>query len=380
MSDSLPQETLPDAAWLLALTSIPGIGNKTLLALLRSFGTGQAIWRAVLDTDGMLSGVRPAALSALRTHIPTLNPSSLWHGFRISFPDIRIIGYTDTDFPTLLREIPDAPILLYVRGVSDWYPNRPMITIVGTRRPSTYGRQVVQDFSRHLSQAGFIVVSGLAFGIDGLAHQATLDSDGVTLAVIGSGVDDTSISPQSHLPLAHRIIEQGGSIISELAPGTQAAVHTFPSRNRIMAGMSPATLVIEATERSGTLITARLALEYDRDVLAIPGSLFSPGSIGCHRLIQNGAKLITCLEDILEEFPTLTTRTTTDIPSANKTLPPLSENETTLLALLTHESLHIDQIIQKAKRSANEITSDLTLLEMKGLAKNIGGMHYRRIR
>ena len=147
-----------------------------------------------------------------------------------------------------------------------------------------------------------------------------------------------------------------------------------------MAGMSPATLVIEATERSGTLITARLALEYDRDVLAIPGSLFSPGSIGCHRLIQNGAKLITCLEDILEEFPTLTTRTTTDIPSANKTLPPLSENETTLLALLTHESLHIDQIIQKAKRSANEITSDLTLLEMKGLAKNIGGMHYRRIR
>ena len=375
------QKALPDAAWLLALSRIPGIGNKTLLALLRSLGTGQAIWQTVLDTQGMLPGVRPAALSALRTHIPILNPASLWHDFRVAFPDIRIIGYTDTDFPTLLREIPDAPILLYVRGTSgDWHANRPMITIVGTRRPSTYGRQVVQDFSRHLSQAGFVVVSGLAFGIDGLAHQAALDSDGPTLAVIGSGVDDTSISPQSHLPLAHRIIRQGGSIISELAPGTQAALHTFPSRNRIMAGMSPATLVIEATEQSGTLITARLALEYDRDVLAIPGSLFSPGSVGCHRLIQNGAKLITCLEDILEEFSLSTTVTAVDDPLTDKTLPPLSENETVLLSILTHESLHIDQIIRQAKRSANEITSALTLLEMKGLAKNIGGMHYRRIR
>ncbi|MBP7811596.1 MAG: DNA-protecting protein DprA, partial [Candidatus Moranbacteria bacterium] len=187
-------------------------------------------------------------------------------------------------------------------------------------------------------------------------------------------------SPQSHLPLAHRIIRQGGSIISELAPGTQAALHTFPSRNRIMAGMSPAALIIEATEQSGTLITARLALEYNRDVLAIPGSLFSPGSLGCHRLIQNGAKLVTCLDDILEEFPMVTARSATDSPLADTSLPPLSENETVLLSILTHESIHIDQIIQKTKRSANEITSALTLLEMKGLAKNIGGMHYRRIR
>ena len=373
-------QTLPDAAWLLALTGIPGVGNKTLLALLRSFGTGRAVWQAALDTNEALSGVRPATLSALRTHTPTLDPASLWNDFHASFPDIRIIGYTDTDFPALLREIPDAPILLYVRGPFDCRMNRPMITIVGTRRPSTYGRQVVQDFSRHLSRAGFVIVSGLAFGIDSLAHQATLDNDGTTLAVIGSGVDDVSISPQSHLPLAHQIIKQGGAIISELAPGTQAAVHTFPSRNRIMAGMSPATLVIEAAERSGTLITARLALEYDRDVLAIPGSLFSPGSIGCHRLIQNGAKLITCLEDILEEFPTATALVTPDHPSNEGTLPPLSENETALLSLLTRESLHIDQIIRQTKRSANEITSDLTLLEMKGLAKNIGGMHYRRIR
>ncbi len=368
-------EVLPDAAWIFALTHIPGIGNKTLLTLLRSFGSGQALWQAALDSKTEFPPMRPSALVALQAYVQSTNPASLWATYQTTYPDIRIISSTDVDFPLLLREIPDAPALLFLRGPYDWQESRPLITIVGTRRPSTYGRQVVQDFARHLSQAGFVVISGLAFGIDSLAHQAVIESDGQTLAVIGSGVDDTSISPQSHLSLAHRIIEHGGAIISELAPGTQAAVHTFPSRNRIMAGMSSATLVIEATEQSGTLITARLALEYNRDVLAVPGSLFSPGSLGCHRLIQRGAKLITCLEDILEEFPALSAPS---LPTP-ESLPSLSENEQALLSLLSRESLHIDQIIQHTRRSAHEVTSDLTILEMKGLAKNIGGMHYRRI-
>ncbi len=369
------REVLPDAAWIFALTHIPGIGNKTLLALLRSFGSGQSLWQAALDTTTELPPMRPSALAALRTYVQSTDPASIWTTFQTTYPDIRIISSADADFSLLLREIPDAPALLFLRGPYKWQESRPLITVVGTRRPSTYGRQVIQDFARHLSQAGFVVVSGLAFGIDSLAHQAVLESDGQTLAVIGSGVDDASISPQSHLGLAHRIIEHGGAIISELAPGTKAAVHTFPSRNRIMAGMSSATLVIEATEQSGTLITARLALEYNRDVLAVPGSLFSPSSLGCHRLIQRGAKLVTCLEDILEEFPTLSSPSL----SMPESIPSLSENEHALLSLLSHESLHIDQIIQHARRSAHEVTSDLTLLEMKGLAKNIGGMHYRRI-
>lgn len=376
MGNSSDQDRLPDAAWIFALTHIPGIGNKTLLTLLRSFGSGHALWEAILDTHTELLDIRPAAVAALHAHIHTLNPSALWSAFSTSYPDIHMISYADIQFPILLREIPDAPVLLYVRGTYHWQECRPMITIVGTRRPSLYGRQVVQDFSRQLSQAGFLVVSGLAFGVDSIAHQTVLESGGLTLAVIGSGVDNASISPQSHLTLAQHIMKNGGAVISELAPGTKAAVHTFPSRNRIMAGMSPATLVIEASEQSGTLITARLAVEYDRDVFAIPGSIFSGSSVGCHRLIQRGAKLITCLEDILEEFPALTAPT----PPPQDLLTSLSENESTLLSLLTHESLHINQIIQQTKRSANEITSDLTLLEMKGLAKNIGGMHYRRIR
>lgn len=367
--------TYPDAAWLLALTRISGIGNKTLLNLIRLFGSGQAIWQAVRDPQIELTGIRPTACSALRAHAQTTDPQSAWKTFCAAYPDIDIIGYTDTRFPALLREIPDAPVLLYIRGTYNWQEHHPMITVVGTRRPSTYGRQIVQDFARRLSQAGYTVISGLAFGIDSLAHQAVLESAGKTIAVIGSGIDDSSISPQSHRILAQQIATRGGAVISELAPGAQAAPHTFPARNRIMAGMSQATLVIEATEHSGTLITTRLALEYNRDVLAIPGSLFSPNSIGCHQLIQNGAKLITCVEDIISEFPALSPAA----PSPQKLALNLSDHEQKLLDLLTYESLHIDQIIQYSKRSAHEVTSDLTLLEIKGLAKNIGGMHYRRI-
>ncbi len=375
-SSSSPDRSIPDAAFLLALTRIPGVGNKTLLHLLHTYGSGQSLWQALEDPENTLAGIRPHIAAALRAHRSAQKPAVLWETARAEHPDIDLIGYTDERFPTLLREIPDAPLLLYVRGQLSSSAPGPLITIIGTRRPSTYGQQVVQDFAMRLSQAGFTIVSGLAFGIDSLAHQATLQQHGHTVAVIGSGVDDTSIAPQSHLKLAHQMLEQGGAILSEYAPGTQATPHSFPARNRIMAGMSSATLVIEAGERSGTLITARLALDYGRDVLAIPGSLFTPQAIGCHRLIQQGAKLITSLEDILTEFPALSP-VTVMTPSSNDAS--LSEDERVLLSLLTHEPLHIDRIIQQSRRSTSEVMADLTLLEMKGLAKNIGGMHYMNI-
>lgn len=365
--------TLPDTAWLHALASIPRVGNKTLLVLLRHFHSGTALWDAVLDENIPLPGIRPQTLTALRTNIHTLDPEMLWD--TLAATGVEAIGYTDLRFPPLLREIPDAPVILYTRGTYDWLHKTPLITIVGTRKPSNYGRQVVTDFARRLSQSGFTVISGLAFGIDSLAHQAVLENHGKTIAVIGSGVDDVSVSPQSHLPLARRIIESNGALVSEFVPGTQASTGTFPARNRIMAGMSPMTLVIEASEQSGTLITARLALEYNRDVGAIPGSLFSEGAIGCHRLIQRGAKLITSIEDILEEFPSLEKNT----PLEKFESIALPDNEKELWMLITNEPLHIDQIIAKTKKSASEITTILTMLEMKGLAKNIGGMHYIKI-
>lgn len=366
-------ESLPDAAWIYAFSRIPGIGNKTILSLIRTFGSGKAAWDAVIDTGSTLSDIRPQAIRALRDTLPVLEPDRLWQ--ELHTLGVTPIGYTDNRYPALLREIPDAPPILYVRGTYDWHTHHPMITIVGTRKPSVYGRQVAQDFARRLSQAGCTIISGLAFGVDGLAHEATLENGGRTIAVIGSGIDDASIAPQSHLALAHRIMEHDGAVMSEFVPGTTVTVGTFPARNRIMAGMSPLTLVIEAGEQSGTLITARLALEYNRDVCAVPGSIFAPGAVGCHRLIQRGAKLVTSIEDILEELP----RLSPDMTNSESPTPTLPDHEQVLFSLLSREPIHIDAIILRTKRPAGEIMALLTLLEMKGLAKNIGGMHYMRI-
>lgn len=373
MSTPSDTESLPDTAWIYAFSRIPGIGNKTILSLIRTFGSGQAAWDAVADTGSALPDIRSQAIRALRDTLPVLEPARLWQ--ELQTLGVTPIGYTDDRYPPLLREIPDAPPILYARGTYDWQASHPMITIVGTRKPSAYGRQVAQDFARRLSHAGCTIVSGLAFGVDGLAHEATLESGGRTIAVIGSGIDDASIAPQSHLSLAHRIMEHDGAVISEFIPGTTVTVGTFPARNRIMAGMSPLTLVIEAGEQSGTLITARLALEYNRDVCAVPGSIFAPGAAGCHQLIQRGAKLVTSIEDILEELPCLSSETI-DSEAVTPTLP---ANEQALFDCLSREPLHIDAIILRTKRTASEITALLTLLEMKGLAKNIGGMHYMRI-
>ena len=190
-------ESLPDAAWIYAFSRIPGIGNKTILSLIRTFGSGKAAWDAVIDTGSTLSDIRPQAIRALRDTLPVLEPDRLWQ--ELHTLGVTPIGYTDNRYPALLREIPDAPPILYVRGTYDWHTHHPMITIVGTRKPSVYGRQVAQDFARRLSQAGCTIISGLAFGVDGLAHEATLENGGRTIAVIGSGIDDASIAPQSHL-------------------------------------------------------------------------------------------------------------------------------------------------------------------------------------
>lgn len=366
-------DPLPDVTWIYAFSCIPGVGTKTILSLIRTFGSGRSAWETLADTETALPDIRPQAIRALRDALPTLNPDRLWQELRSI--GATPIGYTDDRYPTLLREIPDAPPILYVRGAYDWYASHPMITIVGTRKPSAYGRQVVQDFARRLSHAGCTVVSGLAFGVDGLAHEATLEAGGRTIAVIGSGVDDASIAPQSHLSLAHRIMKHDGAIISEFVPKTAVTVGAFPARNRIMAGMSPLTLVIEAGERSGTLITARLAIEYARDVCAVPGSIFAPGAAGCHQLIQRGAKLVTSIEDILEELPRLSSETI----NSEAVTPALPADEQALFDCLSREPIHIDTIIIRTQRTASEITALLTLLEMKGLAKNIGGMHYMRI-
>ncbi|MFH1412752.1 MAG: DNA-processing protein DprA [bacterium] len=211
-----------------------------------------------------------------------------------------VIKFNDSNYPALLKQIHDPPHILYCRGILNPQLTKFTLAVVGSRKHSPYGHQVIRKLVSELSKLGITIVSGLAFGLDALAHQTALDYHGKTIAVLGSGLDDYNIYPSENLQLAHQIIANNGCLISEYAPGTGAQKYHFPMRNRIISGMSLGTLVIEAAERSGSLITARYALEQNREVMAIPGRIDSSTSKGTNNLIKMGARPVTSIDDILE--------------------------------------------------------------------------------
>lgn len=353
------------------LNRLPGVGAKTLRLLVGHFGSAQAAWEAPENAWLTIGQPRLGASAAGRKDLdPVAEESSL------AAKDISVIPFSDPLFPALLTEIPDAPALLYVRGSFREWNKHPLIAVVGSRKFTAYGKQVANELARSLSQLGYGVVSGLAFGIDAIAHEAALEVHGTTLAVLGSGIDDTAISPQTHLTLAKEILERG-ALLSELAPGTPASVGTFPARNRIMAGMCQGTVVVEAAEESGSLITARLALDYNRAVFAVPGSIFSPASAGTHALLKAGARLVTGVQDILDELGPGTRSLTSDTPSGAVPID-LDPDEHAIYAALSHESLHIDKLTLLVRLETTRVNMALTRLELRGLAKNIGNMHYTR--
>lgn len=353
------------------LNRLPGCGAKTLRFLVGHFGSAAVAWAANESAWQALGQPRLAAMARIRQ---TIDPES--EQAVLAEKTITVIPFSDPAFPTLLGEIPDAPALLYVRGTFREWNERPLIAIVGSRKFTAYGKQVANELARSLSQAGYVVVSGLAFGIDKIAHEATLEAKGTTLAVLGSGIDDASISPQTHLALSHEILGRG-VLISELAPGTPPSVGTFPARNRIMAGICQGTIVVEAAEESGSLITARLALDYNRAVFAVPGSIFSPASIGTHTLLKEGARLVTGVQDILDELGTgtnaLASRMDSDAAPAD-----LDADEQVIYQTLSHEGVHIDKLTVLVRLETMRVNMALTRLELRGLAKNIGNMHYTR--
>ncbi|MDP3957140.1 MAG: DNA-processing protein DprA [bacterium] len=362
-------------AILYALSLIPGIGNKTLRDLLVHFGSAEAIWEADEPSLLAIDGLGPITVAAIVTGRKTLRPDEEWE--RVENQGIHILAFTDEKYPRLLKEIPDAPMILFTRGNYAW-ADKPLISIVGTRKFTSYGEQAAERLATDLAHAGYVVVSGLAFGIDSIAHKAALEAGCETLAILGSGVDEASVSPQSHLPLARAVVNSG-ALISEYAPGTKATEGTFPARDRIIAGMTLGTVVIEAPEKSGALITARLALDYNREVFAVPGSIFSPSSLGTHRLIKAGAKIVTSVQDILEELPQTRASRNTKGETISAAPHNLSKDEEKVFKLLSHEPLHVDKIIKGARLETSSANSILTLLEIKGLIKNVGGMHYIRL-
>jgi len=308
--------------------------------------------------------------------------------------EIRTVNINDKNYPKLLKEIKDAPKVLYYRGeilprtepkaLVRGKSEENCFAIVGTRRCSDYGKQVALEIAGDLAEAGLIIVSGLAPGIDTFCHQAAVERKKRTIAVLGTGLDEKSIYPQSNLNLAEKIIETGGCLISEYPPGTRGTNFTFPQRNRIISGLSLGVLVIEAKpplpnfgvgvskkSGSGALITAEWARKQKRLVFAVPGPIHSSNSKGPHYLIKQGAKLVENANDILKELNLKLQR-----PDLCKTIIGETEEENLILEALKEGALDIDKIIEKTKLPAQKVASTIAILEIKGKVRNLGANIY----
>jgi DNA processing protein len=282
--------------------------------------------------------------------------------------EIKTIKIEDKNYPKLLKEIKDAPKVLYYRG--ELKSDEQCFAVVGTRRFSSYGKQVALEMAGDLAEAGLTIVSGLAPGIDTFCHQATVERNKRTIAVLGTGLDEKTIYPQSNLKLAEKILETGGCLISEYPPGTPGSQFTFPQRNRIISGLSLGVLVIEAKQKSGTLITTEWAKKQSRKVFAVPGPIHSLNSKGCHYLIKNGAKLVENANDILKELNL--SCLTYDVKHSTGE----NKEENLILGALKEGTLYIDKIIERTKLSPAKTASNLAILEIKGKVRNLGNNVY----
>jgi len=353
--------------YLNALNKITNVGPSRFKILMSYFDNGEKIWKAS-QKELMKSGLDEKTIYNIISERPKINPNQELDILKKN--SVKILSINDPNYPELLKEIHNAPYLLYVKGSFDFNKN-PMLAIVGSRKLTSYGKQVAYSLSRDLTKSGITIVSGMALGIDTIAHRGALESEGKTIAVLGSSLDDINIGPQSNYNLSRQIINNG-ALISDYPIPTSANPGTFPSRNRIMAGLTLGTIVIEAAEKSGTLITANLALEFNREVFAVPGSIFSPVSMGANNLIRSGAKIVTGVNDILEEL-NLEKKATEK--SAKRVIPDSAEEEK-IVKILSGEPIHIDRIIKLAKLKTSVASSTLVVLEMKGLIKDIGGQNY----
>ncbi len=287
--------------------------------------------------------------------------------------NIHLISQDCPTYPPPLKHIAVPPPLIYVRG--ELKPCSFLLAIVGSRKISPYGKRVASQLSRQLAARQIGIVSGLALGVDAEVHRAVIEMGGYTIAVLGSGIDDASIYPRSNFQLAQRIIKQGGALISEFPPFAPPLKQHFPQRNRIIAGLTQGVIVVEAGEKSGALITAYYALEEGREVMAVPGNIYSPNSQGTNRLIQKGAHLISSAQDCLELFGL------TSAPKCNnnKANAPLTEEEKNLLKHFDSEPISAEELAMLAKTPAPQINQILSWLELKGVIKDLGGKKFVKI-
>jgi DNA processing protein len=355
-----------DSKYLLCLNAHPKIGSQTMKKILDVYDNPERMWSVsssdLIKTFGEKIG--SLVIEAIRDYKPDQEVE------RIKKYDLGFVTIYDKEYPKLLREIHDCPAVLYIKGSLKALQN-PSIAVVGSRKYSSYGAKVAYSLAKECSQNGLTVISGLALGIDAFAHQAAVDSGGITIGVLGCGLDQ--IYPASNFQLSQRILEMHGAIISEFPIGTPPMKQNFPARNRIVAGMSMGTLVIEAAESSGALITAYQALDYGRDVFAVPGNIDSPMSVGTNSLIKKGAIPVSCITDILEA---MAIEEKSNIQKSIEILPE-TENEKKLYEILSTGEKSVDQIVEKSKLNVIALNTLFTIMEMKGLIQNIGGGRYK---
>lgn len=355
-----------DNAWIAALLQVPGIGHERIKALVRYFDSAQLAWQAD-RRDLFLSGCLPdSALNELLRLREKIDPVKQWRSWQDR--GILTVSINEATYPAHLRNIYNPPVLLFYRGTLPMHEQ--LIAIVGTRHASAYGRNVAKDLACSLATAGFTVVSGAARGIDTAAHIGALEQ-GLTIAVLACGVDISY--PPENRNLLNKITALG-AVISEYPPGTPPTPGLFPARNRIISGLSRGVIVIEAAEKSGSLITADAALDQNRDVFAVPGSIFSEQNRGCHKLIKQGAKLIDCVADILEEY-------NVSQPSSSNLEDKLSIEEQTVLQVLSPQKpISLEEIIMRTHLSTASLTYILLQLELRGIALKDGQNYLRSAR
>lgn len=286
-----------------------------------------------------------------------------------------LIAIEDSDYPSLLREIADPPLVLFVQGDRQVL-NEVQLAIVGARQVTAYGERNAREFATALAQTGFVITSGLAIGVDGVSHRGALNVNGKTIAVVGSGLN--YIYPPRHRPLARQIVEQGGALVSEFPLAMQPKPYHFPRRNRIISGLSRGVLVVEAAVKSGSLVTARHASEQGREVFAIPGNIHAPLARGCHHLLRSGAKLTEQVSDILEEFPNMGEATLVDISSSPAIMPTsLLVDEQKIYEKIGASVTPVDEIILHSGLTVSEVSSILLSLELHGHIRAVTGGYVR---
>jgi DNA processing protein len=356
---------------LLQLLSVPGIGPARVRSLIGHFHSAEAALTAPVPRLCQVEGIDRAL--AENVHQAKGGDSLAQQQLMLAEQhQTRLVAFWDDEFPTLLKKIYDPPALLFVKG--ELRPEDEFaIAVVGTRGPSEYGKLVTDRLTAALAGARMTIVSGLARGVDTIAHQTALKSGGRTIAVLGSGLDN--IYPSENYRLAQEIA-QHGAVITEYLFGTKPDAVNFPRRNRIISGLTLGTLVVEAGEQSGALITANAALEQSREVFAVPGNIFSPKSVGPHRLIQEGAKLVASIEDIFAELPqqlNLFSKSPSAAPAIQ-----LNEIEQKVMALLSHEPAHIDLLAKQTGLPTAQLLAILLELEFKNAVKQLPGKFFMK--